>query len=161
MLYRRPLSCGNTAATALAGRPKIDLVSGGTPAAAGLAELAEEGDKAMRRPRLKSSRCPARFPGNRIQIGWVSDTAGEIMDDEEGTIWRLLELMDGTRSPEAVLSCLLAERPSLDQSNLRDALGDLMESGCIEDAGGTAPDQLSPQDTPAVDRDLVAWRCWT
>jgi len=113
----------------------------------------------MRRPRVKSSQCPARFPDKRIQIGWIYDTASEITDDDEGTIWRLLELMDGTRSPEDIVGTMIIERPSLDVPSLRSALGDLMESGYIEDADADVPDQLSSEELDRYSRNNEFFNC--
>ncbi len=113
----------------------------------------------MRRPRVKSSQCPSRFPDQRIQVGWIYDTASEITDDAEGTIWRLLELMDGTRSPEEILRLMLSERPALDQPSLSAALGDLIGSGYIEDAAADVAGQLSAAELDRYSRNNEFFNC--
>lgn len=113
----------------------------------------------MRRPRVKSSVCPAQFPDHKIQLGWIYDAASEIDDDEEATIWRLLELMDGTRSPAEVAAALLAERSSLDETGVDEAVGFLMESGYVEDAAAELPDNLTPGEVERYSRNNEFFTC--
>jgi molybdopterin/thiamine biosynthesis adenylyltransferase len=113
----------------------------------------------MRRPRVKSSVCPAQFPGHRVQLGWIYDAASEITDDDEDTVWRLLELMDGTRSPARVAAAIVAERPSLDEASVHEAIEGLMESGYIEDAAAGLPDDLGPDELERYSRNNEFFTC--
>ncbi len=113
----------------------------------------------MKRPRVKSSVCPAQFPDDKIHLGWIYDAASEITDDDEGTIWRLLELMDGTRSPAEVADALLAERSGLDEGSVREVINDLIDTGYIEDAGSDLPSDLGPAEIERYTRNNEYFSC--
>lgn len=113
----------------------------------------------MRRPRTKRAPCVSLFPDRRIKLGWIYDAASEITDDEEGTVWRLLELMDGTRSPDDVVRDMLSERSYLDEPGVRDAMGMLMESGYIEDAAAGVPDTLGAEELDRYRRNNEFFNC--
>jgi molybdopterin-synthase adenylyltransferase len=98
----------------------------------------------VRLPRVKDAHRPVRAVDGRILIGSpLYGVASEIADDEEGTVWRLLELLDGTRSPAEIASALLTERPHLDLGSVRQAVTELIGSGFVEEAAGGAPAELS------------------
>lgn len=113
----------------------------------------------MNRPRVKSSVCPAQFPDHKIQLGWIFDAAIELADDDEGTVWRLLELMDGARSPAEIAGTLLAERPGLDAASVHEAIGDLMASGYIEDAAAGLPAALDQDEVARYSRNNEYFTC--
>lgn len=97
----------------------------------------------MRFPRVKRAHDPIRFPGGRIRIGSVQYTVGaEIEDDEAGTVWRLLELLDGTRTPEEIVETMISSDAS--KEDVRELLNDLLETGHIEDAGAEPATGLTP-----------------
>jgi molybdopterin/thiamine biosynthesis adenylyltransferase len=113
----------------------------------------------VKRLRVKSSVCPVQLPDGKIQLGWVFDVASEIEDDDEGTVWRLLELMDGTRSPAEVAAAVVAERPSLDEESVRDAIEDLMATGYIEDAAAGFPADIGPDEEERYRRNNEYFTC--
>jgi molybdopterin-synthase adenylyltransferase len=113
----------------------------------------------MKRLRVKSSVCPVQLPDGKIQLGWVYDAASEIADDDEGTVWRLLELMDGSRSPAEVAAAVVAERPSLDEESVRDAIEDLVATGYIEDAAADFPADLGPDEQDRYRRNNEYFTC--
>jgi molybdopterin-synthase adenylyltransferase len=97
----------------------------------------------VRLPRIKRAHSPTRLPTNRIRIGSVQYGVGaEIEDSEEGEIWALLRLMDGTRTPAMIVDQLLAERPDLDRESVVDAAETLFSSGYIEDAAAEVDPRL-------------------
>ena len=89
----------------------------------------------MKRPRVKRAHDPVRFPGGRIGIGSVQYGVGAEIQDDTGHIWHALELMDGSREPEAIIRELQAGPSGLDSGSAREIVEQLCESGYIEDAG--------------------------
>ena len=101
----------------------------------------------MQRPRVKRAHDPILFPGGRIRIGSVQFGVGaEIYDDEHGTVWRTLRLMDGTRDTEQIIKTLADEPHDYEEGYLSELVGSLLSSGYIEDAAaGTAEGFTSRQ----------------
>jgi len=60
---------------------------------------------------------------------------GAEIQDDTGHIWHALELMDGSREPEAIIRELQAGPSGLDSGSAREIVEQLCESGYIEDAG--------------------------
>jgi hypothetical protein len=59
----------------------------------------------------------------------------EIADDEAGHIWRLVQLLDGTRSVEQVAAAMQEFDPTLIADDVMVAVAVLAEAGFLEDAG--------------------------
>lgn len=101
----------------------------------------------MRSPRVKRAHDPVRFADGRIRIGSVQYGVGaEMRDDAQGTVWRILELMDGTRSPEAIVETVAAERPEMDPTSIEEGVRTLLQSGFVEDAAAEIADGLDPEE---------------
>jgi molybdopterin-synthase adenylyltransferase len=96
----------------------------------------------MRLPKIKRAHSPTRLPGNRIRIGSVQYGVGAEIEDEDGAIWALLLLMDGTRTPATIVDELLADRPYLDRESAIEAAETLIESGYVEDAAADVDPRL-------------------
>lgn len=95
-------------------------------------------------PRIKPVHHPVRFADGRIRIGTVQYGVGaEIQDDEHGAIWRLLELMDGTRDIENVVAQLGQDATPPEPDSVRDVIDTLIQAGFVEDAAATVPEVLS------------------
>ncbi|WP_188316493.1 HesA/MoeB/ThiF family protein [Solihabitans fulvus] len=114
----------------------------------------------MLRPKIKQAHNPMRLSPTLIYLGGARrDGGAELTDDDEGTLWRLIQLMDGSRTEDAVVAELTWERPHLDPDRVREAIGALIESGFVEDAGAPAPANLSEAelDRYAGAADYFSW----
>jgi molybdopterin/thiamine biosynthesis adenylyltransferase len=101
----------------------------------------------MFRPAIKDAHRPMDLPGHRILLGQLQyGVAAEIEDDEQGTLRRLLSLMDGTRDVRAIATELSHTHPGWDVEGVRDAIGQLTSFGHVEDAGAPVPPGLTTGD---------------
>jgi molybdopterin-synthase adenylyltransferase len=97
----------------------------------------------MHLPRVKRVHHPQRLTDGTIRIGTVQYGVGAEIPDPTGIIWRLLSLLDGTRTPEAVVDAALADGSELDRDSVHAAIDTLAAAGFLEDAGAAPPDSLS------------------
>ncbi|WP_020519299.1 HesA/MoeB/ThiF family protein [Catelliglobosispora koreensis] len=114
----------------------------------------------MNRPRIKGNHRPLRLTPTLISVGGQQYGIGaRIDDDEEGTIWRLMSLMDGRRSRDEIVAELTGERPELDAESLHEAISSIVDAGHVEDAGAPRPASLSAEEEERYDRALnyFAW----
>ncbi|MPZ81568.1 MAG: TOMM precursor leader peptide-binding protein [Actinophytocola sp.] len=79
--------------------------------------------------------------------------AAEIEDDEDGTLERILVLLDGTRDADAVC----AELPDLDPGGVREAIAELAANGFLEDAAAPLPISEREAARYASPRHYFAW----
>jgi molybdopterin/thiamine biosynthesis adenylyltransferase len=109
----------------------------------------------MRLPKIKDAHRPVRALDGRILIGGpVFGVASEIVDGGNGLVWRLLELMDGTRTPESIISALQAEHPALDPASAMRAVETVIEAGFVEDAGALPPTGMSESERERYSRSV-------
>jgi molybdopterin-synthase adenylyltransferase len=95
----------------------------------------------VKHPRVKPIHHPVRTTDGRIRIGTLQyGVASEIQDDAEGSLWRLLGLMDGTRSVEGIV----AASGGVDPDSVRETVATLVAAGFVEDAGAAPPAELAP-----------------
>lgn len=114
----------------------------------------------MLKPRVKSVHEPYTLPGNRMIIGLMQyGVAAEIQDDEDGTIARILVLLDGTRDVAQVCADLAATHPGIDEDSVREVVDQLIEQGFIEDAAAPLPDGFTAEAAERYDRarHFYAW----
>src|SRR5262245_2482645 len=112
----------------------------------------------MRKPRMKAS--AARLPTQKIILGAYQWGIGvELADDADGNIWRLVQLMDGTRECQQVVADLCAERPHLEVDSIRRAVDSLIASGFVEDAAAPVPAELASAEVERYERNqrYFAW----
>lgn len=69
--------------------------------------------------------------------------ASEVEASDPDVLWRVLTMMDGTRSPRAIVDAVLAENPMLPRREVQDLLDALIEAGFVEEGGVAPPDALS------------------
>ncbi|MFC0438046.1 ThiF family adenylyltransferase [Kutzneria buriramensis] len=79
------------------------------------------------------------------------------IDDRDGSVWALLQLLDGTRTVDQVIADLVHRFPQLDADRVRTDIDDLAGRGHLEDAGRSAPPQLTARD---LDRHARSQRLW-
>ncbi len=98
----------------------------------------------MKLPRIKSAHYPVLFENGTILIGTVRYGVGsQLQDDQDGMVWKLLGLLDGTRTVDAIVAQMTHDIPGLDPQSVREALAALSNSGFVEDAGAGIPESLS------------------
>jgi molybdopterin/thiamine biosynthesis adenylyltransferase len=101
----------------------------------------------MLRPQIKGVHQPFALPGHRIIIGLMQHgIASEIKDDPEGTIERLITLMDGTRDLDTICAELAGTHPGVDLGSVREVVDELIGSGFVEDAAASLPGNLSERE---------------
>jgi len=112
----------------------------------------------LKRPRVKPEHRPIQVAGNRIRIGGtVYGIAGEV-DDPTGSVWTLLNAMDGSRSVEAVVAAVVEAHPGERPAAVRAAVELFVESGHVYDAAGTDPPGLTDRDKVRHDRSRLFYR---
>jgi molybdopterin-synthase adenylyltransferase len=105
-----------------------------------------------RQPQLKPEHAPYRIAGNRIRIGGVSYGVAAEIEDPAGWVWILLESLDGTRAPSAVVDQVVRLHPAVSPETVRAGLAQLIESGYVEDAAAPDPVGLTERDKERYDR---------
>lgn len=96
----------------------------------------------LRRPRIKPEHRPYRTIDGNVRIGSVIHGIGAEIADPQGWVWTLVETMDGTREPSAVVGEVLRahpELPDLTPEDARQAMADLLDAGFVEDAAAPVP----------------------
>lgn len=113
----------------------------------------------MRQPKIKGIHKPVRLTPTLINIGGRQVGIGAELDDEDGTLWRLLGLMDGTRTREQIVAALAAEHPGMPDDEAAEALQAIIDAGYVEDAAAEPPAGLSPEEIERYDRafNYYAW----
>ncbi|MEV4482838.1 HesA/MoeB/ThiF family protein [Micromonospora coxensis] len=113
----------------------------------------------MLRPRIKGIHKPVRLSPTLISIGGRQMGIGAEIDDEDGSLWALLGLMDGTRTRTEIVAAMLARHPGMEAEEADDALRTIVDAGYVEDAAAPVPPALSPAEVDRYDRALTyyAW----
>lgn len=109
----------------------------------------------MQLPRMKAVFPPIPLGNGLIRIAEVDwGIASELQDDEQGNTWRLMELMDGTRSVLDLVASMQAEGRNVTVRDINAAVAALYESGFVEDAAITPPDDLPTAELERYKRNL-------
>jgi molybdopterin/thiamine biosynthesis adenylyltransferase len=119
-----------------------------------------DGRGSVLHPQIKNVHHPLALPDNRIIIGLMQyGVASEIEDDVDGTIERLITLMDGSRDLDTICADLASTHPGIDLDSVRVVVGDLVESGFVEDAAAALPANLSQREADRYEspRHFFAW----
>lgn len=113
----------------------------------------------MRQPRIKGIHKPVRLTPVLINIGGRQLDIGAEIDDADGSLWRLLGLMDGTRTREQITAELIDAFPQMSPDEVGDAMDAIIDAGYVEDAAALPPQTLSPAEIERYDRALhyLAW----
>ncbi|WP_203995142.1 PqqD family protein, partial [Sphaerisporangium rufum] len=85
--------------------------------------------------------------------------AAEIQDDADGSIARLIVLMDGTRTVEEICDAFARTHPGVADEDVRDVVQGLIDQGYVEDAAAPLPDNLTAREAGryASARNYFAW----
>jgi len=93
----------------------------------------------MRKPRLKSVFPPMPVDDGTIAIGGADyGLAARLEDDEQRHLWRLLGLLDGSRSMDEVVAAMRGDDPEVPGADIVAAIEALTEAGYVEDADAPA-----------------------
>ncbi len=113
----------------------------------------------MLRPRIKRIHKPMRLTPTLISIGGRQLGIGAEMDDEDGSLWALLGLMDGTRTRDAIVADLRTAYPDADPADTAETIQTIIDAGYVEDAAARVPAELSAAEVERYDRALTyyAW----
>jgi molybdopterin/thiamine biosynthesis adenylyltransferase len=108
----------------------------------------------MQLPRIKPILTPARLSAGRIGIGTLYGVGSEVQDDQEGNIWRLFGLMNGTHSADTIVSQMRQAVPELDEQSVYEAIDTLISQGFVEDAATLPPSELSDTELERYSRNI-------
>jgi len=109
----------------------------------------------MKRPAMKSVYPPIPTGDGRIRIGSDYGVASELQDDEEGHVWHLLGLVDGTRTGPELAAAMRAFDPAVSADDVEHALETLTEAGFIKDAAEQGPvTEFQPRELDRYRRNL-------
>jgi molybdopterin-synthase adenylyltransferase len=102
----------------------------------------------MKLPRIKHIQAPGRSRDNRmIRSGsGLFGIALELEDTPDGSVWKLMELLDGTRDMDAVVAGMRRDDPDLAEASIRESMEALIGLGLVEDAGAPAPANLAAEE---------------
>ncbi len=107
----------------------------------------------MRYPRIKPILYPFQTTKQTIILGAGQfGISAEIKDDKQGHIWKLLQLLDGTRTVKQVISKMREDFPNFSQNSIHQAIESLINQGFIEEARPTKPVNLSPKELERYSR---------
>jgi molybdopterin-synthase adenylyltransferase len=112
----------------------------------------------MRRPRVKPEHAPYRIAGGRIRIGGLTYGIAAEITDPDGSVWTLLQSMDGSRSNDEIVRHVVQAHPEEPEDAVRGAIQRFIESGYVEDAGAPDPGELTDQDRERYDRGRAYFR---
>lgn len=113
----------------------------------------------MRLPRVKPEHAPYRISDGRIRIGGVSYGIAAEIKDPTGSVWTLLESMDGTRDVDEIVDRVVGLHPVESAAAVSAGLRQFIDSGYVEDAGAPDPVELTERDKQRYDRarDYYRW----
>ncbi len=112
------------------------------------------------RPLVRAPHAPYRVEeGRRIRLGGVVAGVAAELKDDTGAVWKLLELMDGTRERPELVDALKASFPHLQARSILAAVDGLIMGGYVEDASAPQPN-LSVRELERYDRSMSYFR-WT
>jgi molybdopterin/thiamine biosynthesis adenylyltransferase len=112
----------------------------------------------MRRPRVKPEHAPYRIADGRIRIGGPTYGIAAEVEDPSGSVWTLLQSMDGRRGADQIVQRVLEAHPGETADAIGAALNLFVESGYVEDAGAPDPVELTEWEKQRFDRSRAYFR---
>ncbi|MFD0889064.1 hypothetical protein ACFQ08_31410, partial [Streptosporangium algeriense] len=103
---------------------------------------------------MKREHAAYRLADGRIRIGGQVYGVAEEIEDPDGLVWEALRAMDGTRSPAEIAGLLTGLSPA----EAAELVGELIRSGHVEDAGASAPEELSLRERERYSRSHAFFR---
>jgi molybdopterin/thiamine biosynthesis adenylyltransferase len=107
----------------------------------------------MEYPKIKHAMGGSRVSETKIILGAMQWGIGvELTDDTSGTLWRLLKLMDGSRTRAQIVTAMAADDPDLDDQSVLEAIDSLIAQGFVEDAAAPLPPDLDADELERYER---------
>jgi hypothetical protein len=94
---------------------------------------------------VKPEYAPRRISGGRIRIGGAVYGIGAEISDPAGVVWTLLGLLDGRHSTDDIAARMVAVHPKLTTDDVGSMVAQLIDAGCVEDAGASAAGLLASE----------------
>jgi hypothetical protein len=109
-------------------------------------------------PKIKTEHAACRVSGGRIRLGGMTYGTAAELTDPDGSVWTLLESMDGTRTVDAIVAKVLARHPEARADDVRSAAEKIIMSGYVEDVGAPVPAELTERARRRYDRSRAYFR---
>lgn len=132
-----PPQSGGSGGSAGAGEPD---------GSAGPGHLAGAATGGLLRPRIKPEHRAYRTVDGNVRIGSVIYGIGAEIEDPDGWIWTLTEVMDGTRTADGIAAEMTAAHPAVPLDTVSAAIADLRDAGFVDDAAAPLPEGLGDRD---------------
>lgn len=100
----------------------------------------------LHRPRIKPEHRAYRTADGNVRIGSVIYGIGAEIEDPDGWVWTLTEVMDGSRTAAQIAEEVTAGHPGVTRSTVWSAMADLREAGYVDDAAAPLPAELGDRD---------------
>jgi molybdopterin-synthase adenylyltransferase len=106
----------------------------------------------VRRPRVKPEQEPYRLADGGIHVGGQCAGIAAEIEDPTGSVWTLLQAMDGSRDADQIVAVVMDQHPEESPQVVQEAIDDLIASGYVEDAGAPDPPELSEREKDRYSR---------
>ncbi|MEU7797343.1 ThiF family adenylyltransferase [Micromonospora tulbaghiae] len=107
---------------------------------------------------MKPEHGPFRVNDKKIHIGGTSFGIAAEIEDPTGSVWTLLESLDGECNVEQVIDKVLCAHPAESRTAALRAIETLFQSGYIEDVAAPDPDELTERDKERYARSRAYFR---
>ncbi|WP_069467535.1 ThiF family adenylyltransferase [Actinacidiphila rubida] len=107
---------------------------------------------------MKPEHRPYRTVDGNVRIGSVIYGIGAEIQDPDGWIWTLTQMMDGSRSAAQIAEGVTLRHPAVPREAVRAAMAELREAGYVDDAAAPLPDGLMPRDRVRYARGVALLR---
>lgn len=113
----------------------------------------------MLRPAIKRVHRPFVLADGRIQLGMLQYGVAAELADADGSLARLLTLMDGTRDVAGIWAELRNAYPDWELGDVHDVISQLADAGHVEDLGAPLPPGMTQAaaDRYRSCRDFYSW----
>jgi bacteriocin biosynthesis cyclodehydratase domain-containing protein len=112
----------------------------------------------MQRPRVKPEHAPYRISDDRIRLGGVSYGIAAEIKDPTGSVWTLLQSLDGSREVGQIVDHVVRLHPAESPAAVRRAVRLFVDAGYVEDLAAPDPAELTDQDKQRYDRGRAYFR---
>lgn len=110
------------------------------------------------RPRVKPEHAGYRTARGNVRIGSVIYGIGAEIEDPDGSIWTLVESLNGSRNLEDVVRHVRLSHPGLTPEDVEAGLKQLTAAGFIEDAAAPRPQAISDREAERYTRGMTLMR---
>ncbi|MEC3920365.1 HesA/MoeB/ThiF family protein [Nocardia sp. CDC160] len=108
----------------------------------------------MARPRVKPELTPYATVDGTVRIGATVYGLGMEIDDPDGRIETLVVTLDGTRSPDEIVSAVSTHHEKASAREIVDTMQQLLDAGLLEDYGAPVPAELTDRERDRYSRSI-------